>query len=98
MVGRICLFSMALATLIPASLPASSMEAENRITQLCLAGFKTAMNQAGKIPPEGMGDFTCACFLREMNKGNSIQWKSLLGTIEAAQETCKQEAAERYKI
>ena len=98
MVGRIYLFSMALATLIPASLPASAMEAENRITQLCLAGFKTAMNQAGKIPPEGMGDFTCACFLREMNKGNSIQWKSLLGTIEAAQETCKQEAAERYKI
>lgn len=98
MVGRIYLFSMALATLIPASLPASSMEAENRISQLCLAGFKTAMNQAGKIPPEGMGDFTCACFLREMNKGNSIQWKSLLGTIEAAQETCKQEAAERYKI
>ena len=98
MVGRICLFSMALATLIPASLPASAMEAENRITQLCLAGFKTAMNQAGKIPPEGMGDFTCSCFLREMNKGDSIQWKSLLGTIEAAQKTCKQEAAERYKI
>ena len=100
MVGRICLISMALATLIPVYWPAHSVEveAENKITQLCLAGFNTAMSQAGKVPPEGMGDFTCDCFLREMNKGNSIQWQSLLGTIESAQETCKQKAAERFKI
>ncbi len=98
MARRVCLISMALATLIPVSGPAGSMEAENKITQLCLAGFKTAMTQAGKVPPEGMGDFTCACFLKEMSKGNSIQWQSLLSTIESAQETCKQRAAERFKL
>ena len=98
MVGRLCLISMALATLIPVCGPAHSVEAENKITQLCLAGFKTAMSQAGKVPPKGMGDFTCDCFLREMNKGNSIQWQSLLSTIESAQETCKHQAAERFKI
>ena len=98
MANRFWNISVALATLITLSDPASSTEAENKITQLCLAGFKSAMSQAGKIPPAGMGDFTCDCFLREMNKGNSIQWQSLLGTIESAQETCKQKAAERFKI
>ena len=98
MANRFWNISVALATLITLSDPASSTEAENKITQLCLAGFKSAMSQAGKIPPAGMGDFTCDCFLREMNKGNSIQWQSLLSTIESAQETCKQQAAERFKI
>ena len=98
MANRFWNISVALATLITLSDPASSTEAENKITQLCLAGFKSAMSQAGKIPPAGMGDFTCDCFLREMNKGNSIQWQSLLSTIESAQETCKQLAAERFKI
>lgn len=98
MANRFWNISVALATLITLSDHASSTEAENKITQLCLAGFKSAMSQAGKIPPAGMGDFTCDCFLREMNKGNSIQWQSLLGTIESAQKTCKQKAAERFKI
>ena len=98
MIGRVCLISMALATLIPVYGTSHSIEAENQITQLCLAGFKAAMTQAGKVPPEGMGDFTCACFLKEMNKGNSIQWQSLLITIESAQETCKKMAAERFNI
>ena len=98
MIGRVCFTSMALAMLIPVSGPASSSEVKNKISQLCLAGFNTAMSQAGKVPPEGMGDFTCDCFLREMNKGNSIQWQSLLSTIESAQETCTKQAAERFKI
>ena len=98
MLGRVCLISMVLTMLIPASEPARSMEADNKITQLCLAGFKTAMAQSGKIPPEGMADFTCACFLKEVNNGRSIQWQSLLSTIESAQATCKQQAAERFKI
>ena len=98
MANRFWNISVTLVTLITLSDPASSTDAENKITQLCLAGFKSAMSQAGKIPPAGMGDFTCDCFLREMNKGNSIQWQSLLSTIESAQETCTQQAAERFKI
>ncbi len=98
MMGRVCLISTALAMLIPISGPAESLEAEDKITQLCLAGFKTAMAQAGKVPPAGMGRYTCECFLKEVNKGESIQWGSLLSTIESAQETCKQRAAARFKL
>jgi|TARA_B100000073_G_scaffold203681_1_gene168906 hypothetical protein len=98
MVGLACMISMALAMLIPFSRPAGSVEAEDKITQLCLAGFQTAMAQAGKVPPAGMGQFTCDCFFKEVNKGESIQWGSLLSTIESAQETCKQRAAERFKL
>ncbi len=98
MANRFWNISVALATLITLSDPANSTEAENKITQLCLAGFKTAMAQSGKIPPEGMADFTCACFLKEVNNGRSIQWQSLLSTIESAQEICKKKAAERFKI
>ena len=98
MLVRLCCISMTLTMLMQNHGPARSTETDNRITELCLAGFNTAMRQAGKVPPEGMGDFTCECFLREMNKGNSIQWQSLLSTIESAQETCKQQAAERFKI
>ena len=46
------------------------------------------MAQAGKTPPEGMGDFTCDCFLKQVNEGRSIQ---------TAQETCKQKAAEQFQ-
>jgi len=98
MLRRVCLISMAIAMLMPVQQAARSTEADNKITELCLAGFNAAMAQAGKIPPAGMGRFTCDCFLREVNKGDSIQWPSLLGNIESAQETCKQRAAERFKI
>lgn len=89
MVGRLSLISMALGLLITPSLPAGAAEGESTITRLCLAGFHAAMAQAGETPPEGMGDFTCNCFLKQVNDGRSIQ---------TAQETCKQKAAEQFKI
>ena len=98
MLLRFWLISMAFTMLIPVHAIAGSTEAEDQITELCLAGFKAAMAQAGKIPPDGMGRFTCECFLTEVNRGKSIQWPKLLGTIESAQKTCKQRAAERFEI
>ena len=89
MVGRLSLISVALCLLVTPSLPAGATEGESAITRLCLAGFHAAMAQAGKTPPEGMGDFTCDCFLKQMKEGRSIQ---------TAQETCKQKAAEQFKI
>lgn len=89
MVGRLSLISMALGLLITPSLPAGAAEGESTITRLCLAGFHAAMAQAGETPPEGMGDFTCNCFLKQVNDGRSIQ---------TAQETCKQKAAEQFKM
>lgn len=89
MVGRLSLISVALGLLITPSLPAGAAEGESTITRLCLAGFHAAMAQAGETPPEGMGDFTCNCFLKQVNDGRSIQ---------TAQETCKQKAAEQFKM
>jgi len=51
--------------------------------------FKAAMADAGKTPPEGMGQFTCKCFLDQVNAGASI------GT---AQSVCKVKAAAHYNL
>jgi hypothetical protein len=57
------------------------------IKKLCMAGFNAAMSQAGHAPPEGMGDFTCSCFAKEI-KG--------IAFIMQAQAICKELAAEKY--
>ena len=59
------------------------------ITQFCLAAFHAAMNTAGETPPDGMGTFTCDCFVNEVKAG---------AAIEAAQASCKTKAAARYKL
>ena len=98
MLGRVCSISMALTMLITAPGPARSNGAEDRLNELCLAGFNAAMAQAGKTPPDGMGRFTCECFLREVNRGDSMQWPKILASIESAQKTCKKKASEQFKI
>ena len=89
MVGRLSLISVVLGLLITPSLASRATEAESVINRLCLAGFYAAMAQAGKTPPPGMGDFTCDCFLQQVNEGRSIQ---------TAQDTCKQKAAQQFDI
>ena len=76
------------AVLSGISLPAAAAD-NNTITKFCLAAFRAAMAQAGKVPPDGMGADTCNCFLREVEQGEAI---------DAAQETCKVEAAQKYKL
>ena len=54
---------LVLAVLI-SSEPASAPSSDNEmIRSFCLVAFNAAMEQAGQIPPKGMGDFTCSCFL-----------------------------------
>ena len=52
-----------------------------------MAGFNTAMSQAGMTPPEGMGEFTCTCFMREMKS---------IALIQHAQKVCEKLAADQY--
>ena len=59
------------------------------VTKLCLAGFNAAMTHAGKKPPAGMGQYTCECFLEEVNEGASIS---------DAQGTCKTRAEQHFKL
>ncbi|HGY5548520.1 MAG: hypothetical protein AB8A30_04430 [Prochlorococcus sp.] len=68
---------------------AQSSEEGNLIKMICLMNFKIAMADAGKLPPKGMGQFTCKCFMNQVNAGASIS---------TAQSICKTKAAARYNL
>lgn len=61
----------------------------NQVKALCMAGFNAAMAAAGKTPPPGMGDFTCACFLEQIESGSNI---------DQARTICRDKAAARYPM
>ena len=80
----------ALALLISlTSVPASAEEESNTIRRFCMAAFEAAMVNAGLTPPEGMGTFTCDCFLDQVSKGEGLN---------EAREACKTEAAQRFPV
>ena len=79
------LLAVALA-LAPVSVAASD---NSLITQFCKTAVKAELESAGKVPPEGMVEETCRCFLAEVQNGAGIQ---------AAQGTCKAKAAETYGL
>ena len=62
---------------------------ENTIRRFCMAAFEAAMANAGLTPPEGMGTFTCDCFLEQVSQGADLN---------EARETCKTEAAQRFPL
>ena len=62
---------------------------ENTILRFCMAAFEAAMANAGLTPPEGMGTFTCACFLEQVSQGADLN---------EAREACKTKAAQRFPL
>ena len=72
--------------LAPVSVAASD---NSLITQFCRTAVKAELQRAGTVPPEGMVDDTCRCFLAEVQKGAGIQ---------TAQAICKAKAAESYGL
>ena len=74
--------------LISAPLAASPSD-NSLITQFCRTAVKAELQRAGTVPPEGMVDDTCRCFLAEVLNGAGIQ---------AAQATCKAKAADTYGL
>ena len=72
--------------LAPFSVTASD---NSLITQFCRTAVKAELQRAGTVPPEGMVDDTCRCFLAEVQNGAGIQ---------TAQATCKAKAAETYSL
>ena len=74
--------------LLSAPLAASASD-NSLITQFCRTAVKAELQSAGKVPPEGMVEATCRCFLAEVQNGAGIQ---------AAQATCKAKAAETYGL
>ena len=68
--------------------PFSSTASDNSlITQFCRTAVKAELQSAGKVPPEGMVEDTCRCFLAEVQNGAGIT---------GAQASCKAKAAEAY--
>ena len=73
-----------------ASAPVSVAASDNSlITQFCRTAVKAELQAAGTVPPEGMVEDTCRCFLAEVQNGAGIK---------AAQTTCKARAAESYGL
>ena len=71
-----------------ASTPLAVAASDNSlITQFCKTAVKAELQSSGTVPPEGMVDYTCRCFLAEVQNGAGIK---------AAQDTCKAKAAEVY--
>ena len=74
--------------LMSASLAASASD-NSLITQFCKTAVKAELHRSGTVPPEGMVDDTCRCFLAEVQNGEGIQ---------TAQITCKARAAETHGL
>ena len=74
--------------LLSAPLAASASD-NSLITQFCRTAVKAELQRAGTVPPEGMVDDTCRCFLAEFQNGAGIP---------TAQATCKTRTAETYGL
>ncbi len=62
---------------------------EDFIKRICIETFNSEMAMAETTPPAGMEDFTCNCFILEIDKAASVA---------SAQETCKEKAVKRFNL
>ena len=73
-------------------IPIKSIRAGNMqevITSICLAGFNSEMEAAGKIYNKAMGDFACKCFVQRVSNGYSLI---------QARDLCKESTSIKFKI
>ena len=80
---------LALTLLLSAAPESSSSPDNGMIRSFCLVAFNAAMENAGKTPPDGMGDYTCSCFMDSLTGGAGI---------EEARAQCTEEAARRFPV
>ena len=80
---------LVLAFLVSAEPAPDSSTGSGIIRSFCLVAFNAAMQSANQTPPDGMGDYTCDCFMERLQAGAGI---------EAAREQCTEEAAERFPL
>ena len=78
-----------LVSLASASASASAEEESNIIHGFCMAAFDAAMANAGLTAPDGMGTFTCDCFLEQVSQDADLN---------EAREACKTEASQRFPL
>ena len=80
---------LVLAFLVSAEPAPDSSTGNGMIRSFCLVAFKAAMQSADQIPPDGMGNYTCDCFMERLQAGAGI---------DAAREHCTKEAAARFPL
>ncbi len=68
---------------------AEKNDLNNVVKKMCLIGFNSEMNASEVIPPEGMGEFTCNCFVNKVSIGYSL---------ELAREQCKIKATKKFDL
>ena len=78
-----------ISLLLAGPAPADAEDSGGLIRKICMSSFAAAMRTAGKTAPDGMADFTCNCFLDEVNNGMGL---------DEAQSRCKSEAAQRFSM
>ena len=71
------------------SAPAWAEKEPNVIRGFCMAAFEAAMVNAGLTAPNGMGSFTCDCFIEQVSQGAALN---------EARETCRTNAAQRFQL
>ena len=78
-----------ISLLLVGSTTATAENGGGLIRKICMSSFAAAMTTAGQTAPEGMADFTCNCFLEEVNSGTRL---------DKAQNQCKSRAAVEYSM
>ena len=81
--------SLLLVLVLAGISPARAEDDGGMIRKICLSSFAAAMASAGKTAPEGMADFSCDCFLEEVESGAGL---------DQAQTTCKERAADQFPL
>ena len=59
------------------------------ITKFCIATLKSKLNIKNKQNLNEISDFTCECFFKKYNSGNSLK---------SARSYCKEKASEKYNL
>ncbi|WP_392350313.1 hypothetical protein [Parasynechococcus sp.] len=78
-----------ISLLLAGATPAVADDSGGLIRKICMSSFAAAMASAGKTAPDGMADFTCNCFLDEVNSGTGL---------DMAQSRCKSRAAAEFAV
>ena len=61
----------------------------NLINKFCIATIKTKLNHTNKEKIDEISHFSCECFLKSFNSGNSIK---------SSRTYCKNKTAEKYNL
>ena len=68
---------------------AFTQELNTIIKNICLYEFKQEFQKAQKNIPQGTAEFTCNCFVKNINKGNKLNNSKII---------CKDAALKKYNL